>query len=432
MRQPYLRFALASVLLFGLARPGKAAQFHVSHIGVTPPAPTSIDPVQLKIYGYLANSGSFIANSAAAVNGFDVALTVNADNSGGITIPITIPDTVTFELGTLAPGTYTITIAGTQVEDAAPLEQHTFTVLGGPTVCDSLVIASVNWAPFSDTAIMVHVFNPTSTLFDYPGFLLLDANGDTLAQETVNFFGIPAENWHTLTVRPNAVIPDGTFTGTLELWTGFYQALACSWEMDFNLCPSAACSTVFPMIQNYGSGTATGSFLYHIQQGGTQVASGTLTLSSDVQYESDTLCLAPGQYLMQIIPQQGPNGGQPHFGVAAGGLIQGPTAAVIWTTNSAVPFTFYGPCADDITGIDDIPSVSLILARSTNGIGLARSDNKALGELQVFDALGRTVTRAKVTLGRWPISTTSWRAGLYLIRSIGADKQVLVTRFVVE
>ncbi|MEO8733414.1 MAG: T9SS type A sorting domain-containing protein [Flavobacteriales bacterium] len=403
--------------------------FHINQITVAPSSPTDQDDVQLQLSGVLTNSGAYVASSSAQITGYTVDVTVDAMSTGGPSLQILHTETV--DLGMLPAGTYTITIGGTHNSDTADPDQHSFTVTGGTSICDSLVIASVNWAPFSDTAIVVHVLSPTSTVIDSPGFLLVDANGDTLAQETGNSFGTPADNWHTLAVKPGANIPDGVFLSTLEL-PGSNANTACSWTMDASLCPTTACDTLFPMIQNVGTGTATGSFLYHLQQGGLEVASGTLALSSDVQFDSDTLCVAPGTYLLEIIPQQGPNGGEPHFGVAYNGGIQGPTAPVIWTTYCAEAFPFYGTCADISTGINEPSSAGLRIAQSFSGISLTRSDSKALGDIQVFDAQGRMITSTKDASGRWKLSTASWTAGLYLIRTVGTDNRLLVTRWIVE
>jgi hypothetical protein len=403
--------------------------FHIDQITVSPMAPTDQDDVQLLLSGVLTNAGAYIASTSAQVTGSSVNVTVDAMSSGGPSLQIVHSETV--DVGVMAAGTYTVVIAGTHFTDTAPTDQHSFTVTGGTSICDSLIIASVDWAPFSDTAIVVHVLSPTSSVIDPPGFVLLAADGDTLAQESGNSFGTPADNWHTLAVKPGAEIPDGVFVSTLVL-PGSSENTACSWTMDASLCPTTACDTLFPMIQNAGSGTATGSFLYHLQQGGAQVASGTLTLSSGVQFDSDTLCVGPGPYLMEIIPQQGPNGGQPHFGVAAPGGIQGPTASVIWITNSAEVFTFYGSCADVSTGINGPSSAGLRIAQSPNGLSLTRTDHMALGDIQVYDAEGHIITTAQDVSRRYDLSTASWPTGLYLIRSFGTDSEVLVTRWIVE
>lgn len=92
--------------------------------------------------------------------------------------------------------------------------------------CDSLVISCCVFDSLGSSTISIYVANPSSELFDYPGFILLDDNMDTIAKETVNYFGIGV--WpqaHTMTFLAPLTLP---FSGTLELHTLFFQEFACS------------------------------------------------------------------------------------------------------------------------------------------------------------------------------------------------------------
>lgn len=426
--------ALVAVILLGLPYAGHAqTYFYVDQIAVDPAAPTDQDNVQLEVSGNLSSTGSYVDTAFATATGFGIQLTINAANTGGIGIPVLVPHTETIVLGQLAAGTYTVTIAGSSVDDSAPTAQHSFTVTGGTaTACDSLILASISWAPFSDTALLVHVFNPTSELFDYPSFILFDANGDTLAKETVFYFGIGAESWHTLTLQPGAVIPVGPFTGTLELWTLFDQQLACSWTQPFDLCPPAPCAPLTASIQNNGGALAIGTFQYTIRHLGDLVASGTFELTDNVQYDSDSLCLPPGNYLMEVVADQAPSGGQPYFGVSLGNGVQGPTAPVIVTTLSAVAFNFYEPCADATQQIAEVPSARLVVLRNGNSISISRTDGHALGDLMIYDAQGRLLVRASERAGSFSFNTAQLAPGIYVLRAKSAGRQMLTARWVKE
>ena len=92
--------------------------------------------------------------------------------------------------------------------------------------CDSLFISCCIFDSLGSNTISIYVANPSSELFDYPGFILLDDNMDTIAKETVNYFGIGV--WpqaHTMTFLAPLTLP---FSGTLELHTLLYQEFACS------------------------------------------------------------------------------------------------------------------------------------------------------------------------------------------------------------
>ncbi len=423
---------LAVAGLIGLSTPAKATEYYVEQINVLPASPSDQDAVLLVISGYLANTQSFVSSATATVDGFNVSVTITAGNFGGINIPVTVAHADTIALGTLPAGVYTISLSGTMILDSAPTAQHSFTVSGGAaTACDSLVLAGISWSPFSDTALLVHVFNPTSALFDYPGFILLGTNGDTLAKETVNFFGIGQESWHTLAVQPGATIPQGPFNGTLELWTLFGQELACSWELSFNLCPPEPCAPLNVFIQNTGGGMTVGSFHYTVRQMGNEVGSGTFMLTQDAQYDSDSLCLPPGNYLMEVVPDQGPTGGQPSFGVSLGYEVQGPSTPLVFTTLSAVAFNFYAPCADGTQGIVMDDPASLVLYTGQGRASVRRTDGHALGKLLVFDAQGRIVLDAVEAGAQHEWSTAGWASGLYLLREQGLHGSLLTVRWVV-
>ena len=174
--------------------------FYIDEIVVQPQPANTADNISIDLVGNLSSGGAYIVSASAQVSGSVVTVNIVAADPGGITV--LVPHTETIAVGQLPAGTYTIVFNAVNVADFAPSPQHQFVVgAGGPTACDSLQIASVRWQAFTDTVIVVHVFNNSSTLFDYPNFVLFDENGDTLAVETVNFFGIANESYHILQVH---------------------------------------------------------------------------------------------------------------------------------------------------------------------------------------------------------------------------------------
>lgn len=92
--------------------------------------------------------------------------------------------------------------------------------------CDSLVINCCAFDSLGANSLTIFVSNPSSELFDYPGFVLLDTEMDTIAKETVNYFGIGTGfQPHTMNIISPLNLP---FTGYLNLYTLFYQEFACS------------------------------------------------------------------------------------------------------------------------------------------------------------------------------------------------------------
>ena len=91
--------------------------------------------------------------------------------------------------------------------------------------CSSLEIASIY--QYNDTQFVINVYNSSWAGFPYPGFILFNSFGDTVAVENVNLFGIGEESQHFLELQDGAII---TSDITLQLYTGFYDFLQCEWS----------------------------------------------------------------------------------------------------------------------------------------------------------------------------------------------------------
>ncbi|CAN5393208.1 hypothetical protein BH11BAC1_BH11BAC1_04460 [soil metagenome] len=92
--------------------------------------------------------------------------------------------------------------------------------------CDSLVISCCTYDTLGPNTLTIYASNYSSVLFDYPGFVLLNATNDTIAKETVNYFGIGnGPQPHTLQIVAPLILP---FQGKLELFSLFYQSLDCT------------------------------------------------------------------------------------------------------------------------------------------------------------------------------------------------------------
>lgn len=429
MRATTPLFLLLTMLFsYGATAVHAQTYFYLDQIAVVPTAPNVLDYVQLQLSGNLSSTGSSITSASAEVSGYTINLALETQNTMGL--DVLVPHMEPLYLGQLAAGTYTVNITGFGVDDLAPSDQHEFTVSGSVSACDSLVLESLTWSPFNDTTLLVHILNPTATLFDYPSFVLLSDNGDTLAKETINTFGIGTDNYNTMDIPVGTIMPASPFNATLQLRSN--QQLACSWDLPVNLCPPGDCSPVVAELRNFGPGTSTGIFTYSIREGGNTVADGSFELTEAQQYAQDTICIPPGNYLMEIIPQQGPNGGHPEFGASLTPMISGPHAPVIWTTLSAVAFPFYEHCVDIGQGILETAPSGLKVARSATGMEVFTTDSRALGNIHVFDAQGRVVRTMNERGSRYSFNTADWAPGLYVIRARNADGQVLTARWIRE
>ena len=91
--------------------------------------------------------------------------------------------------------------------------------------CDSVQISSIQLSTVNPT-IEVVVKNTNIDIISYPGFIMFNSNGDTLAKESVNYFGI---GWtyqlHELNIINPINLP---LNGYLELHSLFYDTLVCT------------------------------------------------------------------------------------------------------------------------------------------------------------------------------------------------------------
>ena len=246
-----MRLALLLAVLSTSLTLAAQTYFYVDNIVVSPQSPTTADNISISLVGGLSSSGAYVVNASASIVGSSVELTVNCADPGGLAV--IVPHTEVIPIGQLPAGTYTISLNGTGLGDFAPAPEHVFSVVGGGNACDSLLIDEIQFGAFDDSTVQVTVRNFSSTLFDYPGFILLDDNGDTVAIESVDYFGIGlGPQLHTLSIVPDFDPVAGNFVGSLQLWTGFYTAQACSFPVDQDLCPPGPCAPFTLSIANMG------------------------------------------------------------------------------------------------------------------------------------------------------------------------------------
>ncbi len=168
--------------------------------------------------------------------------------------------------------------------------------------CDSVYINSVRFDPFSDSIIVVSLNWQALHFISYPGFILYDANGDTVAREQVNFFGIGMGDAHHALVAYNYPHQHGAqFQGTLQLWSGFYQQLECTYAVDEILWPTSDCTELVLAGTNFFAQelnqTVTADILDH---NGNVVATYDHVYATGAQNHYDTLCLNAGCYTLNI------------------------------------------------------------------------------------------------------------------------------------
>lgn len=234
MFRPRPTFALALILAPLL--PKAQTFFYIDQVTVQPGSPTEQDAVEITLSGGLSSTRAHIVSTTYQLAGNTVLITVDAADNGGLTV--IVPHNETIAIGSLSAGNWDIEIQGQHVLDLAPQPQHTFQVSGGAqNPCDSLQLVALRYAAFTDTALVAGLHNLGASFFNYPGLLLRNTGGDTLAIETVDLFGLVGESWHWLPIHPSSVLPAAPFPATLEVWVNFFDSLACAFPVVVEPCP---------------------------------------------------------------------------------------------------------------------------------------------------------------------------------------------------
>jgi hypothetical protein len=283
--------------------------------------------------------------------------------------------------------------------------------------CDDLAIVSIQYSPFTDTLILVEVTNASEELFSYPGFVLIDANGDTLAKEVVNYFGISGQSVHLLTVRPGVANPLDNFQGTLELHTGFFESFACSWPINQGLCASETCDDFVIKFENWGGALVLGDFEWSVTDSlGNQVAAGTLTMTAEEQYWSNTLCLTPNKYSYHLLALGEPSGGGPTMFVQSGEWFghQSTSQYFSWKDGTTMQVPFYLHCiAQEPNAISETTNQSQPTIHQ-NGASTTVQSSATITALLLYASDGKLIERWNPNSTAFTLPT-SLPAGLYVL-----------------
>ena len=265
-----------------------------------------------------------------------------------------------------------------------------FGIAQSQTFCDSIMIADLSYSPFTDTAIYVHVINNSTVAANYPGFVLINSNGDTVAKEMVNFFVMGQEGFHMLEVYPGVHDPLTPFVGELHLWQGFWQTQLCVWPIDQGLCGDLPCHESIIAMNNWGGALALGDFDWVISTTtNPNVASGTLTTTIQNWYDADTVCLPPGNYMASVTTENQPSGGGPWITFGAGeNMSPSLQYPFDWYNGIEFDIPYYDFCIGNPNAVRDLDVQALTVVATTNGIQISSPDNN-LGRVRIYGSSGR-------------------------------------------
>jgi len=100
--------------------------------------------------------------------------------------------------------------------------------------CDSIILDSLQFDSNMINYITIQATNLNNNdLVPYPGFILFNNNGDTIAKENVNYFGIgnfPQTHGMEIINSPSSL----PMNGYIELHSNFYDSLRCTFQITLN------------------------------------------------------------------------------------------------------------------------------------------------------------------------------------------------------
>lgn len=89
-------------------------------------------------------------------------------------------------------------------------------------------------------ALVLNVFTDSPYLIPYPTFTLSNSNGDLLAQEQLNYYGLSGESSHNLQLLTDPSTWDSNLT--IELYEGMNDGLVCSFEVSLDAIEINGCT----------------------------------------------------------------------------------------------------------------------------------------------------------------------------------------------
>ena len=297
------------------------------------------------------------------------------------------------------------------------------------TFCDSLEIVNVEYWPFADSVIAVYVDNQSSNLFAYPGFVLFDANGDTVAKEIVNYFGIgPFDQVHLLQVKQGVQVQE-SFSGTLELWSGFYSNMECTYNKQIELCPDTTCTEIFLNLANNGGAIAIATFTWDIKNlAGAVQYSGTMELTGTQQHDVDSLCLPYGSYIIEFNSAQQPMGQV--WATTYTGIFypNGPGGQFI-INNTILDLDFYEACFDPNSIEEPTNTLNIQAFVNNDLLHISNLKGKAIGNILIYDAIGRLIIKEQSQKSTAQIDLSKYPPAAFYLLSIHKGKESYSQKF---
>lgn len=313
--------------------------------------------------------------------------------------------------------------------------------------CEDLEVHGVWLDPFDNQKVNLLCANLSfEEIYSYPAWLIKDGEGNLIAEEQVMYFGIAGTSYHVLEmIEPwqGGAVPIDV---TLELWTGFGDQMACTWDWVFHpqelLWTGNGDGGCFPIAMNsYAVGGEGSSVTASLSDSaGNLVLSQLMVFDESGFYQgaSDTFCLGQDECYTLTLNSTAFESLSIEF--------TDPTEFSSWNmnhwtfwVNHSEPMALDTAFQIDLYGGDcvlpastaDIKSDFLVFPNPTDGmVQIDLGSSTSQGHFQVFDHAGRCVQEDMIIAGQRVLDLTGLESGQYLL-ILFQDRQHLVQQLIV-
>lgn len=168
--------------------------------------------------------------------------------------------------------------------------------------CEGLEILSAFVNPFNDAEVLLLSENSNSdSIYDYPSWHMVNASGDEIGAEVVNYFGLWDMQWHVVSLNePWPAEELAPQEMTWVLWSGFNEVASCVIEQAFEPRTWAHADTgpegCAPLrLELTGPGATASGWAWTLTDDVGSVvaeASGSFSQENGWYVHSDSLCLS--------------------------------------------------------------------------------------------------------------------------------------------
>lgn len=314
--------------------------------------------------------------------------------------------------------------------------------------CEDLEVYGVWLDPFDNQKINLLCANLSfDEIYYYPTWLIKDGEGNLIAEEQGVYFGIAGTSYHVLEMTEPWQGGTLSMDVTLELWTGFGDQLACTWDWTFHpqelLWTGNGDGGCFPVVMSAnGNGAEASSVTASLSDGAGNVVQSQLMVvdeSGFYQGVSDAFCLGQHECYTLTLSSPALESLSIEFTDVTEFSSWNMSHWSFWVNHSeptALDTTFqidlYGGDCPLPTSTVDIQSDFLVFPNPTAGmvqidLGSSTSD----GHFRLFDNAGRCVREDKIIAGQKALDLTGLESGRYQL-VLFQDRQHLVQQLIVS